>query len=70
VAEYEYQRLALPRGTSPDQTRTVLSIAASYGGWELARYRSWPDGTRKVDLRRKVDPRRVGAGLPLPQLSI
>ncbi len=53
-ASYEYRELSLPRGTSRDAARTVLTEYAEYGKWELARLRLYPDGRRRVWLRRKV----------------
>ena len=67
MAEFEHVQLSLPRGTTAAHSTTVLSIAASYGGWELSRYRSWPDGRRKVDLRRRIEAGRETA---LPGLSV
>jgi hypothetical protein len=32
----------------------LLNDHAEYGHWELARLRLFPDGTRKVVLRRKI----------------
>jgi hypothetical protein len=69
MAEWEHVQLSLPRGTTPSHSSTVLSIAASYGGWELRRYRAWPDGRRKVELRRRVQPGH-DPGLALPGLSV
>jgi hypothetical protein len=68
--DWEYHRVSLPIGTSREHARAVLSVAASYGGWELRRYRSWPDGRRKVDLRRRRDPSRDPNEAPLPLLSL
>ncbi|MFW0794723.1 DUF5703 family protein [Gordonia sp. CPCC 205515] len=49
----------------PDVTRVTasmrLAIEAEFGGWELKRVRLYPDGSRKVLLRRKKPPR----GAPL-----
>jgi hypothetical protein len=51
--DYEYIPLRLP----PDVTRVTasmrLSIQAEFGGWELSRVRLYPDGSRKVLLRRR-----------------
>jgi hypothetical protein len=45
-------------------TATVqLQIQAEFSGWELARVRLFPDGTRQVMLRRPQAPE------PLPGLS-
>ncbi len=64
---YEWHSVSLPKHSSADQVRLVLSVAASYGGWEMRRYRSWPDGRRVVDLRRKPSP-DLPIGLPLLSL--
>jgi hypothetical protein len=56
VREYEEHRLRLPRTSDREGTRELLGLHAEYGGWELARHRIYPDGTRLVTLRR---PRRV-----------
>ena len=33
----------------------MLTMHAEYGGWELDRLRLYPDGTRRVVLRREND---------------
>jgi len=53
-ASYEYREVSLPRGTSRDIARSVLTEYAEYGKWELARLRLYPDGRRRVWLRRRV----------------
>jgi hypothetical protein len=52
--DYEFQRLSLPRTISRAAVRRLLVDHAEYGGWELARVRLYPDGTRKVELRRRI----------------
>jgi hypothetical protein len=52
--EYEFQHFILPRGTSRGAARRLLTDHAEYGRWELARLRLYPDGTRRVTLRRKI----------------
>ena len=52
--EYEFQRLSLPRTLSRSAVRRMLTDRAEYGGWELARLRLYPDGSRKVELRRRI----------------
>lgn len=52
--EYEFQRFRLPRTLSRSAVRRLLTDRAEYGGWELARVRLYPDGTRKVELRRRI----------------
>ncbi len=54
MAEYEYQQLFLPRGVSRNAARRLLTEHAEYGHWELARLRLYPDGSRRVWLRRRV----------------
>jgi Family of unknown function (DUF5703) len=52
--EYEFQRFSLPRTLSRSAVRRMLTDRAEYGGWELARLRLYPDGSRKVELRRTI----------------
>ncbi|HEX4654879.1 MAG TPA: DUF5703 family protein [Mycobacteriales bacterium] len=54
VGDYEYQRLTLPRGISRRTAQRLLTDAAEYGHWELDRLRLFPDGTRRVTLRRRI----------------
>jgi hypothetical protein len=54
MAEYSYLVLNLPRGTSRDAARRILTDHAEYGHWELSRLRLYADGRRKATLRRKV----------------
>lgn len=54
MAEYTYLVLRLPRGTSRDAARQLMTEHAEYGGWELHRLRLYPDGSRRIQLRRKV----------------
>jgi hypothetical protein len=62
VPDYEYRAVRVPRDTSREQTRDVLVIHAEYGDWELARHQVWPDGRRKVTVRRRLRPQ------PLPPM--
>ncbi len=52
--EYEFQRFSLPRTMRRSAVRRLLIDHAEYGGWELARLRLFPDGSRKVELRRRI----------------
>ena len=54
MAEYSYLVLYLPRGTSRDAARRILTDHADYGSWELSRLRLYPDGSRKATLRRMI----------------
>jgi hypothetical protein len=54
MAEYSYLVLNLPRGTSRDVARRILTDHAEYGDWELARMRMFADGSRKATLRRRI----------------
>jgi hypothetical protein len=51
---WEYREITLPRGTARDAARAALVELAEHGSWELARLRLYPDGRRRVWLRRKV----------------
>lgn len=54
MADYEFHRLFLPRGTSRGAARQVLAEHAEYGHWELDRLRLCPDGSRRIVLRRRI----------------
>ena len=54
MSDYSYLVLYLPRGTSRDTARQILTDHAEYGDWELARLRLFADGSRKVTLRRQI----------------
>ncbi len=61
--DYEYAPLRLPSNVDRVTATAQLTIQAEYSGWELARVRLYPDGTRQVVLRRKVSAEQQ------PQLS-
>jgi len=44
----------LPRGTSRNAAWRFLTEQAEHHGWELDRLHLYPDGTRRVRLRRRV----------------
>jgi hypothetical protein len=52
--EYEFRRLWFPRTLPRSAVRRLLTDQAEYGGWELDRLRLFPDGTRRVTLRRRI----------------
>jgi hypothetical protein len=52
--EFEYQRVFIPRDTSRGAALRLLTDHAEYGQWELYRMRLFPDGSRRVTLRRKI----------------
>jgi hypothetical protein len=52
--EYEFERLTISREFSRNFVTRLLVDRAERGGWELDRLRLFPDGTRKVVLRRKI----------------
>ncbi|MDQ3628855.1 MAG: DUF5703 family protein [Actinomycetota bacterium] len=54
MMEYEFQRMWLPRAQTRSAVCRLLTDAAEYGGWELDRLRLFPDGTRRVTLRRRI----------------
>jgi Family of unknown function (DUF5703) len=51
---YEYRVLVLPRGTSRQEARQLLTEHAEYGRWELARVLVYMGGARRVWLRRRI----------------
>ncbi|HET9861211.1 MAG TPA: DUF5703 family protein [Nocardioidaceae bacterium] len=57
--EYEFERLTLSREFSRNVVTRMLVDRAEHGGWELDRVRIYPDGTRKVVLRRKIIRQRA-----------
>jgi hypothetical protein len=54
VSDWEYRRVSLPRDTGRSATRRLLTDAAEYEHWELDRLRLFPDGSRRVLLRRRI----------------
>jgi len=54
MAEYTYLTLNLPRGTTREAARQIMTEHAEYGGWELHRLRLHPDGRRWIQLRKKI----------------
>jgi len=54
MAEYAYLVVHMPRDTSRETARRILTDHAEYGDWELARLRRYADGSRKVTLRKRV----------------
>jgi len=52
--DYEYAPLRLPSNVDRMTATAQLAIQAEFSGWELARVKLFPDGTRQVMLRRKV----------------
>ena len=62
--EFEYQALRLDPTVSRAAAATMLAVRAEFSGWELSRVLRFPDGSRRVWLRRKRS-----AGI-LPGLSL
>ncbi|MGZ5367534.1 DUF5703 family protein [Aeromicrobium sp.] len=54
MIEYEFRRLTLDRTQSRNAVCRLLTDAAEYQGWELARLRKDPTGNRTITLRRKI----------------
>jgi hypothetical protein len=52
--DYEYAPLRLPKHVDRLTAAAQLAIQAEFSGWELARVQLFPDGTRQVMLRRRV----------------
>ncbi len=51
---YEYRVLDIRETTTARDVRRLLTDAAEYGRWELARSLLLPGGRRKVWLRRRI----------------
>jgi hypothetical protein len=51
--DWEYAPVRIPAGTDRGVAATLLAMQGELGGWELARVRLHPDGTRRVMLRRR-----------------
>lgn len=51
---WEFLTVTFPRGTSRTAARQVLVGHAEAGQWVLDRVRVYPDGTRRVRLRRRA----------------
>ncbi|WP_454048884.1 DUF5703 family protein [Cellulomonas sp. Marseille-Q8402] len=52
--QYEYRVVTIPRTTSRNDARRLLTDEAEYGRWELARTLLFTGGERKVWLRRRI----------------
>ena len=52
--EYEFDKLLIPPDHSRNAVTRMLVELAEQGGWELDRLRLGPDGTRRVQLRRRI----------------
>ncbi|MBH0122656.1 DUF5703 family protein [Rhodococcus sp. NPDC003382] len=56
---YEYVPLRLPPDVSRVSASMRLAISAEFHGWELSRVRLYPDGSRRVLLRRRKTDHHV-----------
>ncbi len=54
--DFEYQPLRIDSRVSRSAAASMLAIRAEFAGWELARVLRFPDGTRRVWLRRRRSP--------------
>jgi hypothetical protein len=54
MPEYEFRDVYVPRGVSRSDAQRLLTDHAEYGHWELDRLRLYPDGSRRVRLRRRI----------------
>ena len=59
---WEFLSFTLPRDTSRSSAREVMVAYADTGSWVLDRVRLYPDGSRRVRLRRRA--MRVRATAP------
>ncbi len=68
MMDYSYLVLYIPRSTSRDAARQMLTDHAEYGHWELSRMRLYADGSRKATLRRPII-RQAHAAAGQPRLG-
>ncbi|MFG1807171.1 DUF5703 family protein [Streptomyces sp. NPDC049040] len=54
MPEYEFREIHVPRGVSRKDATRLLTDEAEYGHWEIDRLRLYPDGSRRVRLRRRI----------------
>ena len=52
--EWEFDKVVFDREFPRTVVTKLLVERAEHGGWELARTRIGPDGTRRIELRRKI----------------
>jgi hypothetical protein len=52
--EYEYSKMLISRELSRNAVTRLLVEQAEKGGWEVDRVRVAYDGTRRVQLRRRI----------------
>jgi hypothetical protein len=57
--EYEYSKMLISREHSRSAVTRMLVERAEQGGWELDRVRVAYDGTRRVQLRRRIIRQRI-----------
>jgi hypothetical protein len=57
--EYEFDKLLISREVSRGAVTRMLVELAEQGGWELDRLRLAADGTRRVQLRRRIIRQRI-----------
>lgn len=55
--EYDLLPLRLPPDVTQISATMRLALQAEFGGWEIFRVRRYPDGSRKVLLKRKKPAR-------------
>ena len=63
--EWEFEKLTISRDRSRTFVTRLLVDRAEHGGWELDRLRLFPDGTRKVVLRRTIIRQQRPEFLPI-----
>jgi len=54
--EFDYRPLRIDPTVSRAAAATMLAVRAEFAGWELARVLRFPDGSRRVWLRRRRSP--------------
>lgn len=54
AADYEFQVVTLPRGTSLTLARAEVADEVDRGRWDMVRTRMYVGGARKVWMRRRI----------------
>lgn len=54
ASHFEFREVRIPPTTAPGDARRMLTEAAEYGRWELARTSIYLGGERRVWLRRRI----------------
>lgn len=54
MSDYSYMDVYIPRDVPREAARQLLTEHAEHGHWELARTRIYSDGSRRIQMRRRI----------------